>query len=71
MEASQYQAAREKQARALQRQREKQAAKQADPEYRQQQASASRMIARQIERRNSPDWKAEQKAKALKRAVSA
>lgn len=76
MEASQYQAAREKQARALQRQREKQAAKQADPEYRQQQydkqqASVSRMIARQIERRNSPDWKAEQKAKALKRAVSA
>ena len=76
MEASQYQAAREKQARALQRQREKQAAKQADPEYRQQQfdkqqASASRMIARQIERRNSPEWKAEQRVKALKRAVSA
>lgn len=76
MEASQYQASREKQARALQRQREKQAAKQADPEYRQQQydkqqASASRMLARQIERRNSPEWKAEQKAKAAKRAVSA
>ncbi|NIE72768.1 recombinase [Pantoea sp. Acro-807] len=76
MEASQYQAAREKQARMLQRQREKQAAKQADPEYRQQQydkqqASASRMIARQIERRNSPEWKAEQRVKALKRAVSA
>lgn len=76
MEASQYQAAREKQARALQRQREKQAAKQADPEYRQQQydkqqATASRMLARQIERRNSPEWKAEQRVKALKRAVSA
>lgn len=76
MEASQYQAAREKQARAQQRQREKQAAKQADPEYRQQQydkqqASASRMLARQIERRNSPEWKAEQREKALKRAVSA
>jgi len=76
MEASQYQAAREKQARALQRQREKQAAKQANPEYRQQQydkqqARTSRMIARQIERRSSPEWKAEQRAKALKRAVSA
>ena len=76
MEASQYQAAREKQASAQQRQREKQAAKQADPEYRQQQydkqqANASRMLARQIERRNSPEWKAEQRAKALKRAVSA
>lgn len=76
MEASQYQAAREKQARAQQRQREKQAAKQADPEYRQQQydkqqASASRMLARQIERRNSPEWKAEQRVKALKRAISA
>jgi len=76
MEASQYQAAREKQARMQQRQRERQAAKQADPEYRQQQydkqqASASRMLARQIERRSSPEWKAEQKAKAEKRAVSA
>lgn len=76
MEASQYQAAREKQARMLQRQREKQAAKQADPEHRQQQydkqqASASRMIARHIERRNSPEWKAEQRVKVLKRAVSA
>nr|WP_233207467.1 Ref family recombination enhancement nuclease [Pantoea sp. ICBG 1758] len=60
----------------LQRQREKQAAKQADPEYRQQQydkqqASANRMLAKQIERRNSPEWKAEQKAKAAKRTVSA
>ncbi len=76
MEALQYQAAREKQARTQQRQRERQAAKQADPEYRQQlydkqQASASRMLARQIERRSSPEWKAEQKAKAEKRAVSA
>nr|WP_145340013.1 Ref family recombination enhancement nuclease [Pantoea sp. PSNIH1] len=76
MEALQYQAAREKQAKALQRQRERQAAKQADPEYRQQQydkqqASASRMLARQIERRNSPEWKAEQRAKAAKRAISA
>ncbi|WP_425013485.1 Ref family recombination enhancement nuclease [Pantoea agglomerans] len=76
MEASDFQEAREKQARAQQRQRERHAAKMADPEYRQrqyekQQASNSRMIARQIERRNSPEWKAEQKLKAVKRAVSA
>ena len=76
MEASHYQAAREKQVRALQRQREKQEAKRADlgygkQQYDKQQASASRMLARQIERRNSPEWKAEQRAKALKRAISA
>lgn len=76
METANYQEAWEKQARAQQRQRERHAAKMADPEYRQrqyekQQASNSRMIARQIERRNSPEWKAEQKLKAVKRAVSA
>lgn len=76
MKAANYQEAQEKQARAQQRQRERHAAKLADPEYRQrqyekQQASNSRMIARQIERRNSPEWKAEQKLKAVKRAVSA
>lgn len=76
METANYQEAREKQARAQQRQRERHAAKLADPEYRQQQyekqqASNSRMLARQIERRNSPEWKAEQKLKAVKRAVSA
>ena len=74
METANYQEAREKQARA--QQRERHAAKLADPEYRQQQyekqqASNSRMLARQIERRNSPEWKAEQKLKAVKRAVSA
>ncbi|MDH2069487.1 Ref family recombination enhancement nuclease [Pantoea sp. GD03673] len=47
----------------------------ADPEYRQQQyakqkATSSRMIARQIEKRNTPEWIAEQRAKAVKRAVS-
>lgn len=71
-----FQAARDKQAKAQQRQREKHAAKLADPEFRQQQyakqkATSSRMIARQIEKRNSPEWIAEQRAKALKRAVSA
>lgn len=76
METADFQEAREKQSRAQQRQRERHAAKMADPEYRQrqyekQQASNSRMIARQIERRNSPEWKAEQKLKAVKRAVSA
>lgn len=76
MEITDFQAAREKQARAQQRQRDKQAAKLADPEYRQQQyakqkASSSRMIARQIEKRNSPEWITEQRAKAVKRAVSA
>lgn len=76
MEIANYQEAREKQARAQQRQRERHAAKLADPQYRQQQyekqqASNSRMLARQIERRNSPEWKAEQKLKAVKRAVSA
>lgn len=70
-----YQAAREKQAKAQQRQRERHAAKLADPEFRQQQyakqkASSSRMIARQIEKRNSPEWNAEQRNKALKRAVN-
>lgn len=75
MENADFQAAREKQARAQQRQRDKQAAKLADPEYRQQQyakqkATSSRMIARQIEKRNSPEWIAEQRAKAVKRAVS-
>jgi hypothetical protein len=76
MESTDFQAARAKQARAQQRQREKHAAKLADPEFRQQQyakqkASSSRMLARQIEKRNSPEWIAEQKAKAVKRAVSA
>ena len=76
METANYQEAREKQARAQQRERERHAAKLADPEYRQrqyekQQASNSRMLARQIERRHSPEWKAEQKLKAVKRAVSA
>jgi hypothetical protein len=76
MENMDYQAAREKQAKAQQRQREKHAAKLADPEFRQQQyakqkATSSRMIARQIEKRNSPEWIAEQRAKAVKRAVSA
>lgn len=76
MKDTDFQVAREKQARAQQRQREKQAAKQADPEYRQQQyakqrATSSRMIAKQIEKRNSPEWIAEQRAKAVKRAVSA
>lgn len=76
MDTSTYQAAREKQARAQQRQRERQAAKLADPEYRQQQlekqrASASKMIARQIERRNSPEWIEGQKQKAAERAVRA
>lgn len=76
MENAVFQAAREKQARAQQRQRDKQAAKLADPEYRQQQyakqkATSSRMIARQIEKRNSPEWIAKQRAKAVKRAVSA
>lgn len=76
MENADFQAVREKQARAQQRHREKQAAKLADPEYRQQQyakqkATSSRMIARQIEKRNSPEWIAEQRAKAVKRAVSA
>lgn len=76
METANYQEAREKQARAQQRQRERHAAKLADPEYRQQQyekqqASSNRMLARQIDRRNSPEWKAEQKLKAVKRAVSA
>jgi len=76
MESADFQAAREKQARAQQRQREKHAAKLADPEFRQQQyakqkASSNRMLARQIEKRNSPEWIAEQKAKAVKRAVSA
>lgn len=71
-----YQAAREKQVKAQQRQREKHAAKLADPEFRQQQyakqkATSNRMLARQIEKRNSPEWIAEQKTKALKRAVSA
>lgn len=75
MESTDFQAAREKQARAQQRQREKHAAKLADPEFRQQQyakqkASNSRMLARQIEKCNSPNWIAEQKAKAVKRAVS-
>lgn len=76
MEKADFQAARDKQAKAQQRQREKHAAKLADPEYRQQQyakqkATSSRMIARQIEKRNSPEWIAEQRAKAVKRAVSA
>lgn len=76
MDSLDFQAAREKQARAQQRQREKQAAKLADPEFRQQQyakqkATSSRMLARQIEKRNSPEWIAEQRTKALKRAVSA
>lgn len=76
METANYQEAREKQARAQQRQRERHAAKLADPKYRQrqyekQQASNSKMLARQIERRNSPEWKAEQKLKAVKRAVNA
>ncbi len=76
MKKADFQAARDKQAKAQQRQREKHAAKLADPEYRQQQyakqkASSSRMIARQIEKRNSPEWIAEQRAKAVKRAVSA
>lgn len=76
MENADFQAVREKQARAQQRQREKKAAKLADPEYRQQQyakqkATSSRMITRQIEKRNSPEWIAEQRAKAVKRAVSA
>lgn len=71
-----YQVAREKQAKAQQRQRERHAAKLADPEFRQQQfakqkATNSRMIARQIEKRNSPEWIAEQRTKALKRAVNA
>jgi len=76
MENADFQAARDKQARAQQRQRDKQAAKLADPEFRQQQyakqkATSSRMIAKQIEKRNSPEWIAEQKAKAVKRAVNA
>lgn len=76
MENADFQAARDKQAKAQQRQRDKQVAKLADPEFRQQQyakqkATSSRMIARQIEKRNSPEWIAEQKAKALKRAVNA
>lgn len=76
MEKADFQAARDKQAKAQQRQREKHAAKLADPEFRQQQyakqkATSSRMIARQIEKRNSPEWIAEQRAKAVKRAVSA
>lgn len=71
-----YQAAREKQAKAQQRQREKHAAKLADPEFRQQQyakqkATSSRMIARQIEKLNSPEWIAEQRTKALERAINA
>lgn len=71
-----YQAVREKQAKAQQRQRERHAAKLADPEFRQQQyakqkATSSRMIARQIEKRNSPEWIADQRTKALKRAVNA
>jgi len=75
MEKADFQAARDKQAKAQQRQREKHAAKLADPEYRQQQyakqkATSSRMIARQIEKRNTPEWIAEQRAKAVKRAVS-
>jgi len=75
MEKADFQAARDKQAKAQQRQREKHAAKLADPEFRQQQyakqkATSSRMIARQIEKRNSPEWIAEQRAKAVKRAVS-
>lgn len=76
MENADFQAARDKQAKAQQRQREKHAAKLADPEYRQQhyakqKATSSRMTARQIEKRNSPEWIAEQRAKAVKRAVSA
>jgi len=76
MEPADFQATRDKQVKAQQRQRHKQAAKLADPEFRQQQyakqkAASSRMIARQIEKRNSPEWIAEQKAKALKRAVNA
>jgi len=76
MEKADFQAARDKQAKAQQRQREKHAAKLADPKFRQQQyakqkATSSRMIARQIEKRNSPEWIAEQRAKAVKRAVSA
>jgi len=75
MEKADFQAARDKQAKAQQRQREKHAAKLADPEFRQQQyakqkATSSRKIARQIEKRNSPEWIAEQRAKAVKRAVS-
>lgn len=76
METADFQATRDKQTKAQQRQREKQAAKLADPDFRQQQyakqkATSSRMIAKQIEKRNSPEWIAEQKAKALKRAVNA
>ncbi|MBS6033985.1 MAG: recombinase [Pantoea sp.] len=76
MESADFQAARAKQAKAQQRQRDKQAAKLADPEFRQQQyakqkATSSRMIARQIEKRNSAEWIAEQKAKAVKRSVNA
>jgi len=76
MKNADFQAARDKQARAQQRQRDKKAAKLADPEFRQQQyakqkATSSRMIAKQIEKRNYPEWIAEQKAKAVKRAVNA
>jgi len=76
MESADFQAAREKQVKAQQRQRERHAAKLADPEFRQQQyakqkASSSRMLAKQIEKRNSPEWIAQQKTKAAKRAVSA
>lgn len=76
MEGANFQAAREKQARAQQRQREKNATKLADPEFRQQQyakqkASSTRMLAKQIEKRNSPEWIAEQRVKAAKRAVTA
>lgn len=76
MEAANYQIALQKRIEQQQRQRAKQAEKNADPEYRRQQRekqteTARRAAARQIERRKSPEWQAEQKRKADKRSKSA
>lgn len=76
MDAEQYQSALNKRIEAQQRQRTRQAAKLADPAYRQAQydrqaASTARTLARQIERRNSPEFKAKQKETAAKRAQRA